>query len=93
VIYYSKGKSDENYDHMSLEQFVIAKGGMKKTVDMIKIWARVMLGVESTELSAQFFIEYTGKGGGLKTLRSDGKSGGQYLRFRKGILSNQYEAE
>lgn len=87
VIYHAKGKSDENYDHMSLEQFVIAKDGMKKTVDMVKIWSRVMLGVESTELSAQFFIEYTGKGGGLKTLRSDGKGGGQYLRFRKGTQS------
>jgi len=43
-----------------------------------------MLGVEAAELSAQFFIEYNGKGGGLKTLRSDQKGGGQYLRFRKG---------
>ncbi|TVY68866.1 Amine oxidase [flavin-containing] B [Lachnellula suecica] len=43
-----------------------------------------MVGVEANELSAQFFIEYNGKGGGLKTLRSDQKGGGQYLRFRKG---------
>jgi monoamine oxidase len=85
MVYHTKRKSDENYDHMSLEQLVIAKGGLKKTVDMVKIWSRVMLGVESTELSAQFFIEYSGKGGGLKTLRSDGKDGGQYLRFRKGM--------
>jgi len=43
-----------------------------------------MLGVEAKDMSAQFFIEYNGKGGGLKTLRSDQKGGGQYLRFRKG---------
>lgn len=85
VVYSTKGKSDESCDHMSLEEFVISKGGFKKTVDMVKIWSPVMLGIESTELSAQFFIEYNGKGGGLKTLRSDSKGGGQYLRFRKGL--------
>lgn len=45
-----------------------------------------MLGVEADKLSAQFFIEYNGKGGGLKTLRSDQKHGGQYLRFRQGTF-------
>lgn len=84
VAYYEKSSPAENYDQMSLEQFVISKGGSKKTVDMVRVWSRVMLGVEASELSAQFFIEYNGKGGGLKTLRSDQKGGGQYLRFRKG---------
>ena len=51
---------------------------------MVRVWSRVMVGIEATEMSAQFFIEYTGKGGGLKQLRSDQKHGGQYLRFRKG---------
>lgn len=92
VVYHAKGKSDENYDHMSLEEFVIAKGGSKKTVNMVKIWSRVMLGVESAELSAQFFIEYAGKGGGLKTLRSDGRDGGQYLRFRTGLFPAKCDA-
>jgi monoamine oxidase len=83
VSYGSKGV--DNFDQLSLEQFVVSKGGSKRTLDMIRIWSRVMLGVEAAELSAQFFIEYNGKGGGLKTLRSDQKGGGQYLRFRKGM--------
>lgn len=85
VAYNSRTGSVKNYDQMSLEQFVISEGGSQKTVEMIRIWSRVMLGVEATDMSAQYFIEYTGKGGGLKTLRSDQKHGGQYLRFRKGI--------
>ncbi|KAK0113561.1 hypothetical protein ONS96_014419 [Cadophora gregata f. sp. sojae] len=84
VAYGSKASSTENYDQMSLEQFVISKGATQKTVDMVRVWSRVMTGIEATEMSAQFFIEYTGKGGGLKQLRSDQKHGGQYLRFRKG---------
>ncbi len=83
----SKTGSSDNYDQMSLEQFVISKGGSQKTVDMVRVWSRVMLGVEAKDMSAQFFIEYNGKGGGLKQLRSDQKHGGQYLRFRKGISS------
>ncbi|CZT09576.1 related to amine oxidase [Rhynchosporium graminicola] len=84
VAYGSKASSVENYDQMSLEQFAISKDASEKTVDMIRIWTRVMLGIEASTISAQFFIEYTGKGGGLKQLRSDQKHGGQYLRFRKG---------
>lgn len=84
VAYGSKASSTENYDQMSLEQFVISKGATQKTVDMVRVWSRVMVGIEATDMSAQFFIEYTGKGGGLKQLRSDQKHGGQYLRFRKG---------
>ncbi|PVH88189.1 amine oxidase, partial [Cadophora sp. DSE1049] len=84
VAYGSKASSTEDYDQMSLEQFVISKGATQKTVDMVRVWSRVMVGIEATDMSAQFFIEYTGKGGGLKQLRSDQKHGGQYLRFRKG---------
>jgi monoamine oxidase len=88
VAYLEKSPA-ENYDQMSLEQFVISKGGSKKTIDMVKVWSRVMLGIEASELSAQFFIEYNGKGGGLKTLRSDQKGSGQHLRFRKGMFNSR----
>ncbi|KAL5327647.1 hypothetical protein ACEPPN_005348 [Leptodophora sp. 'Broadleaf-Isolate-01'] len=84
VAYGSKASSTENYDQMSLEQFAISKGASESTVDMVRVWSRVMVGIEAKDMSAQFFIEYTGKGGGLKQLRSDQKHGGQYLRFRKG---------
>ncbi|KAH7327169.1 hypothetical protein BKA65DRAFT_539826 [Rhexocercosporidium sp. MPI-PUGE-AT-0058] len=84
VAYGSKASSTENYDQMSLEQFAVSKGASERTVNMVRVWSRVMVGIEANDMSAQFFIEYTGKGGGLKQLRSDQKHGGQYLRFRKG---------
>ncbi|CAL3970335.1 unnamed protein product [Diplocarpon coronariae] len=83
----SKSNITKNYDQISLEQFVISKGATKKTIDMVRVWSRVMVGVEAKDMGAQFFIEYTGKGGGLKQLRSDQKHGGQFLRFRKGTQS------
>ncbi|EKD17140.1 flavin-containing amine oxidase [Drepanopeziza brunnea f. sp. 'multigermtubi' MB_m1] len=72
VAYGSKASSVENYDQMSLEQFAISKGATKRTVDMLKVWSRVMLGIEAPDLSAQFFIEYAGKAGGLKQLTAAG---------------------
>ncbi|PBP27591.1 flavin-containing amine oxidase [Diplocarpon rosae] len=87
VAYGSKANGTEHYDQISLEQFAISKGASKKTIDMVRVWSRVMVGVEAKDMSAQFFIEYTGKGGGLKQLRSDQKHGGQYLRCRKGTQS------
>ncbi|KAK2623754.1 hypothetical protein QTJ16_006935 [Diplocarpon rosae] len=80
VAYRSKANSTENYDQISLEQFAITRGASEKTIDMVRVWSRAMVGVEAKDMSAQFFIEYTGKGGGLKQLRSDQKNGGQYLR-------------
>lgn len=74
----------ENHDDISLAQFVISKGGSENTLKMVRVWTRVMLGVEADDMSAQFFINYTGRGGGLKQLRSDTKHGAQFLRFRKG---------
>ncbi|PBP23396.1 FAD/NAD(P)-binding domain-containing protein [Diplocarpon rosae] len=87
VAYRSKANSTENYDQISLEQFAITRGASEKTIDMVRVWSRAMVGVEAKDMSAQFFIEYTGKGGGLKQLRSDQKNGGQYLRCRKGTQS------
>ena len=54
---------------------------------MLNVWARVMLGCEHTELTAGYFIDYCRRGGGLMQMRSDGKHGGQYLRFKTGSQS------
>lgn len=44
-----------------------------------------MLGVDPCEVSALYFLEYCAAGGGLMTMRSDRKDGGQYLRIRQGM--------
>lgn len=43
-----------------------------------------MLGVEPSDLSALYFLNYCKSGGGLLQMRSDRKDGGQYLRIRQG---------
>lgn len=50
---------------------------------------RAWLGVNASEISALFFVDYVRSGGGMVTLRSDLKGGGQYLRIRKGKFSKQ----
>lgn len=54
---------------------------------MVNLWTQVMIGVDSTEISAGFFIDYCGRGGSLMRMRSDEADGGQYLRFRTGTFS------
>lgn len=43
-----------------------------------------MLGLEPSDLSALYFLNYCKSGGGLLQMRSDRKDGGQYLRIRQG---------
>jgi monoamine oxidase len=46
-----------------------------------------MLGLEPSDLSALFFLNYCKSGGGLLQMRSDRKGGGQHLRIRQGTQS------
>jgi len=41
-------------------------------------------GLEPSELSALFFLDYCKSGGGLNQMRSDREHGGQYLRIVEG---------
>jgi monoamine oxidase len=43
-----------------------------------------MLGLEPSDISALYFLNYCKSGGGLLQMRSDRKDGGQYLRIRQG---------
>lgn len=51
---------------------------------MVNLWAEVMHGLESTEESAAWFIDYCRRNKGLLAIRADDSSGGQYLRFKDG---------
>lgn len=74
-------------DNMSLDQYVRELGALPKTLKMINLWARVMHGLESTEESAAWFIDYCRRNGGLLSIRSDDKTGGQYQRFQDGMAT------
>lgn len=74
-------------DTMTLDEYGAKHGACAKTRMMLNVWARVMLGCEHTEVTAGYFIDYARRGGGLMQMRSDGKHGGQYLRFKTGSQS------
>ncbi|CAM1501466.1 Fc.00g034500.m01.CDS01 [Cosmosporella sp. VM-42] len=74
-------------DKLSLDQYVRNLGATPKTVQMINIWVKVMHGLESTQESAAFFIDYCRRNGGLFSIRADDYTGGNYLRFQSGAQS------
>ena len=51
---------------------------------MINLWVKVMHGLESTEESAAFFIDYCRRNGGLFSIRADDYTGGNYQRLHGG---------
>lgn len=71
-------------DNITLDQYVRKLGALNKTVEMVNVWAKAMHGVESTQESAAFFIDYCRRNTGLLSVRSDDHTGGNYLRFLDG---------
>ena len=73
-------------DNLSLDQYVRNLGAGPKTVHMVNLWARVMHGVESSEESAAWFIDYCRRNHGLLAVRADNHTGGNYMRITTGML-------
>jgi monoamine oxidase len=71
-------------DNVSLDSYVRKHGAGEKTAQMINVWSQVMHGVESTEQSAAWFIDYCRRNKGLLAIRADDHTGGQHLRLNKG---------
>ncbi|KAL3483603.1 hypothetical protein BJX62DRAFT_249327 [Aspergillus germanicus] len=71
-------------DDVTLDQYVRNLGALPKTAKMVNLWAQVMHGLESSEYSAAWFIDYCRRNRGLLAIRADDASGGQHLRFRTG---------
>ncbi|RAL10963.1 flavin monoamine oxidase family protein [Aspergillus homomorphus CBS 101889] len=71
-------------DNVTLDQYVRNLGALPKIIQMVNLWAQVMHGVEATEESAAWFIDYCRRNRGLLAIRADDASGGQYLRFQDG---------
>ncbi|KAM0545840.1 hypothetical protein ACHAPJ_011167 [Fusarium lateritium] len=71
-------------DAVTFEAFLRSKGAGKEALGTATIWTRAMLGLEPSDISALYFLNYCKSGGGLLQMRSDRKDGGQYLRIRTG---------
>lgn len=71
---------------MSLDQYIRNLGAKEKTISMINIWVQVMHGVDSSEESAAFFIDYCRRNKGLFSIRADDKTGGNHQRILTGMF-------
>lgn len=71
-------------DQVSLDQYIRKLGGGPKTLAMANLWVRVMHGLESTEESAAWFIDYCRTNRGLLAIRADDETGGNYMRIKAG---------
>ena len=69
---------------MSLDQYIRNLRAKEKTIRMINIWVQVMHGVDSSEESAAFFIDYCRRNKGLFSIRADDETGGNHQRILTG---------
>ena len=67
-----------------MDDLAISLEGTPTVRKFVNLWTCAMLGVTSIDVSAIYFLHYCRSGGGLLQMRSDGKGGGQHLRFRDG---------
>jgi monoamine oxidase len=74
-------------DLVSIDQYVRKLGALPSTITMVNLWTQVMHGVESTEESAAFFIDYCRRVGGFPAIRGDDETGGNYLRIVEGEMT------
>lgn len=77
----------EDLDDITFEHWLKDLGCGEHALNSLKVGTRAMLGVEPSELSALYFLDYCKSGGGYMQMRSDLKNGGQYLRIAKGTQS------
>nr|POE90598.1 putative flavin-containing monoamine oxidase a [Quercus suber] len=83
----SARKIHKDLDNLTFRDWVMAQGGGEHALNALTIGTRAMLGVEPSEVSAAYFLDYAKSGGGYMQMRSDGKHGGQYLRIKQGTQS------
>lgn len=75
---------DPSLDSFTFEAYLASRGADKIALATAAVWTRAMLGQDPCDISALFFLNYCKSGGGLLTMRSDRKGGGQHLRVRQG---------
>lgn len=74
-------------DAVTFEAYLRSRGASETSLATATVWTRAMLGVDPSDISALFFLNYCKSGGGLLQMRSDRKGGGQHLRIRQGTQS------
>lgn len=78
----------QGLDSITFEQWVRSHDILHEDAfNALTIGTRAMLGVEPSEVSALYFLDYCKSGGGYMQMRADTKNGGQYLRVARGTQS------
>ena len=81
-------KIGKDFDSMTVEEFARSVNYSEHAMNMVRISTRALLGVEPSEMSALYLLDYCKSAGGLLLMRSDSKHGGQYIRIIQGIETN-----
>jgi monoamine oxidase len=77
----------KDLDNITFEQWLHDNNAGEHALNSFKVGTRAMLGIEPSEVSALYFLDYCKSGGGYMQMRSDLKHGGQYLRIATGTQS------
>lgn len=78
----------KDLDSLTFEEWVRSLDILHQdALNALTVGTRAMLGVEPSEISALYFLDYCKSGGGYMQMRADTKNGGQYLRIAQGTQS------
>lgn len=71
-------------DSVSMHDFVLHTFKSEDAGKLVNELVKSLVGLESGEASALYFLDTIKRGTGFANMISDGKNGGQYLRNRQG---------
>lgn len=72
------------FDKITVAEFLQQNGVNEDAYKLLETTVKALLGVDATELSLLFYLDYIKSGGSLQDLSSEKKNGAQYQRLRQG---------
>jgi Flavin containing amine oxidoreductase len=72
------------FDKLTVSEFLKKNGANEDAYQYFETTIKGLLGVDATELSLLFYLDYIKRGGSLKELMSEKSGGAQYQRLRQG---------
>ncbi|KUJ23819.1 putative flavin-containing amine oxidase [Mollisia scopiformis] len=76
-----------DFDNETVAQFLRRNEVDKVAYEVIETTIKGLLGVDATELSLYYYLDYIKSGGSLADLRSDKSNGAQYMLVKTGMQS------
>lgn len=74
----------KDLDSLTLLEWARTKTSSESALAVLHLATRALMGIEPSEMSALFYLNYMKSGGGPMRMQSDFKDGGQHLRFIAG---------